>query len=120
MSVAMKPVDYVVLERIVCQRKPEVYKVESDYLAYEQLSALLENSRQTWSNIEMVYQFCERRQATTGKKKGKNFDVVGVYLQGKNGQTDFKYMEGLSFLVPVPDVMKDIVQFMKGGWNNEC
>ena len=111
----MKPVDYVVLERIVCQRKPEVYKAESDYLAYEQLSALLENSRQTWSNIEMVYQFCERRQATTGKKKV--FEVVGVYLQGKSGKMDYKFMNGLNFLVPIPDVTKEMAQFMKGGWN---
>lgn len=112
----MKPTQYIVLERIVCQRKPEVYKAESGYLAYEQLSALLENSRQTWSSIEMVYQFCERRQATIGKKK--EFDVVGVYLQGKPGKMDYRYMQGLDFLIPVPDVSKEIADFMKGGWNS--
>lgn len=113
----MRPTDYIVLERIVCQRTPEVYKRESDYLAYEQLTALLENSRQTWENIEQVYQFCERRQALTGKKK--QFEVVGVYLQGKPGKMDYKYMNGLKFLVPVPDVTKEMIEFMKGGWNRE-
>lgn len=111
----MKPIDYIVLERTVCQRKPEVYKAESDYLAYEQLSALLENSRRTWADIDMVYQLCERRQATTGKKK--QFDVVAVYLQGKPGKMDYKFMNGLNLLVPILDVTKEIVQFMKGGWN---
>lgn len=113
----MKPIDYIVLERIVCQRTPEVYKKESDYLAYEQLTILLENSRQKWENIEQVYQFCERRQALTGKRKV--FEVVGVYLQGKPGKMDYKYMSGLKFLVPVPDVTKEIVEFMRGGWNRE-
>lgn len=111
----MKSSDYIVLERIVCQRKPEVYKKESEYLAYERLTVLLENSNQKWENIEQVYQFCERRQALTGKKK--QFEVVGIYLQGKPGKTDYKFMEGLNFLIPVLDVSKDIVDFMKGGWN---
>lgn len=111
----MRPVDYVVLERIVCQRPVEVYRREADYLSVEQLSALLENSRQSWDGIQMVYQFCERRRATTGKKKV--FEVVGVYLQGMPGKTDYKYMQGLSFLVPVANVATEIVQFMQGGWN---
>lgn len=111
----MKSSDYIVLERIVCQRKPEVYKKESEYLAYECLTILLENSNQKWENIEQVYQFCERRQALTGKKK--QFEVVGIYLQGKPGKADYKFMEGLSFLIPVLDVSKEIVDFMKGGWN---
>lgn len=115
----MKSTKYIVLERIVCQRIPEVYQVESSFVAHKQMTQLLENSRRSWSDIEMVYQLCERRQYAEGKKKGKSFDIVGVYLQGKNGQMDLKYMEGLNFLVPVPDAMKDIVQFMKGGWNNE-
>lgn len=111
----MKSSDYIVLERIVCQRKPEVYKKESEYLAFERLTILLENSNQKWENIEQVYQFCERRQALTGKKK--QFEVVGIYLQGKSGKTDYKFMEGLNFLIPVLDVSKEIVDFMKGGWN---
>lgn len=111
----MRPIDYVVRERIVCQRTPGEYKKESDYLAYERLTALLENSRQKWENIELVYQFCEVRQALTGKKKV--LEVVGIYLQGKPGKTDYKFMEGLSFLVPVADVTKEMVSFMKGGWN---
>lgn len=111
----MRPIDYVVRERIICQRTPEEYKKESDYLAYERLTALLENSGQKWENIELVYQFCEVRQALTGKKKV--FEVVGIYLQGKPRKMDYKFMEGLSFLVPVPDVTKEMVSFMKGGWN---
>lgn len=109
--------DYIVLERSVCQRTPEVYKNESDYLDYEQLTVLLENSRQKWENIEQVYQFCERRQALTGKRK--QFEVVGVYLQGKPGKMDYKYMNGLKFLVPMLNVTKEIVDFMKGGWNRD-
>ena len=110
----MKPTNYVVLERIVCQRKPEVYKQESDYGAYEQMTALLENSRKTWADVDMVYQLCERRQATTGKKK--QFDVVAVYLQGKPGKHDYKYMKGLDFLVPVPNVAMDVLSFLRGDW----
>lgn len=111
----MKPVDYVVLERIVCQRAPEVFKRESDYVACEQLSVLLTNSGQSWDSIDQVYQFCERRQATTGKRK--EFEVVGVYLQGKPGKTDYKFVQGLNFLVPVRNVSREIVDFMNGGWN---
>lgn len=110
----MKSVDYVVLERIVCQRAPEVFKHESDYVACEQLSVLLANSGQSWDAIDQVYQFCERRKATTGKRK--EFEVVGVYLQGKPGKNDYKYMEGLSFLVPVRNVHKEIMEFFEGGW----
>ena len=115
----MRATIYIVLERIVCQRIPEVYQSESSFVAHRQMTQLLTNSRRSWSDIEMVYQLCERRQYAEGKKKGKTFEVVGVYLQGKSGQMDFKYMEGLSFLVPVPDAPKEIMQFMEGAWNNE-
>ena len=111
----MKPTNYVVIERTVRQRKPEVYKKESDYVAYEQMTTLLENSRKTWEDIDMVYQLCERRQATTGKKK--MFDVVAVYLQGKPGKHDYKYVQGLDFLVPVLNVATDVLSFLKGDWN---
>lgn len=111
----MKPVNYVVLERIVCQRTPEMYRKESDYLAYEQLSALLENSKQSWNDITKVYQFCERRQAVTGRQK--QFDVVGVYLQGKPGKMDYKYMQGLNFLVPIRSIAREMIDFMEGGWS---
>ena len=110
---------YVVLERIVCQRPPEVYRAESSYVSAKRMELLLANSRRTWADIEMVYQLCERRMHTEGKKKGKSFDVVGIYLQGKQRALDFKYMEGLNFLVPVANVSKEIIDFMKGGWNNE-
>lgn len=113
----MRSLEYTVLERIVCQRTPETYKRESSYLAYEQLSALLENSRQSWADVEQVYQFCERRKALTGR--AKTFEVVGVYLQCKDGKMDYKYMQGLTFLVPIADATKEIVDFMRGGWNNE-
>ena len=108
----MRPMNYVVLERIVCQRKPEVYKRESDYVAYEEITALLENSHKTWDDVDMVYQLCERRQATTGKKK--QFDVVAVYLQGKPGKNDYKFMQGLDFLVPIPNVATDVLSFLRG------
>lgn len=111
----MKSADYVVLERIVWQRAPEVFKRESDYVACEQLSVLLTNSGQSWDAIDQVYQFCERRRATTGKQK--EFEVVGVYLQGKPGKTDYKFMQGLNFLVPVRSVGREIIDFMNGGWN---
>lgn len=111
----MKSTNYVVIERTVRQRKPEVYKRESDYISYEQMTALLENSRKTWADIDMVYQLCERRQATTGKKK--IFDVVAVYLQGKPGKHDYKYVQGLDFLVPVLNVATDVLSFLKGDWN---
>lgn len=116
----MRTAKYIVLERIVCQRTPKVCENEFSYLSFTQLTQLLANSRRSWNDIEMVYQLCERRQYAEGRKKGKEFEVVGIYLQGKNGQMDFKYMEGLSFLVPVPNVLKELVQFMNGGWNNEC
>lgn len=111
----MRPVDYVVLERIVCQRTPEVFKQESDYVAFEQLTNLLANTKQSWEGIDQVYQFCERRKGTAGKHK--EFEVVGVYLQGKPGKTDYKFMQGLNFLVPVRSVAKEMVDFMNGGWN---
>lgn len=50
----MKSTNYVVIERTVRQRKPEVYKQESDYISYEQMTTLLENSRKTWADIDMV------------------------------------------------------------------
>ena len=111
----MKPVDYVVVERIVCQRKPEVYKRDSSYAAVEQLNSLLENSHKSWDDIEMVYQLCEYRTSTQ-RKKHKDFEVVGLYLQGKPGKNDYKYMAGLSFLVPVRNVHKEIMEFFEGGW----
>ena len=108
----MKPVDYVVIERTVCQRRPEVYKRGSSYVAVEQLSALLENSHKSWDDIEMVYQLCEYRIST----QRKDFEVVGLYLQGKPGQSDYKYMEGLSLQIPVRNVHKEIMEFFEGGW----
>ncbi|MGN1229198.1 MAG: hypothetical protein ACI4T5_06025 [Prevotella sp.] len=106
---------YLVIERIVCQRPPEIYKKESNYLAWVRLTGLLENSGQTWNDIDQVYQFCEKRVPLTGKMK--ELEVVGLYLQGKPGKTDYKFVNGLDFLVPVPNVLKEISTFMKGGWD---
>ena len=74
----MKATSYIVLERIVCQRIPEVYQVESSFVAHKQMTQLLENSRRSWSDIEMVYQLCERRQYAEGKKKGKTMASIKV------------------------------------------
>ena len=111
----MKPVEYVVMERTVRQYKPDVYKNNDSYVAVEQLNALLENSRKSWDDIEMVYQLCEHR-ISTKRNKRKDFEVVGLYLQGKPGKSDYKYMDGLSFLVPVRSVHKEIMEFFEGGW----
>ena len=105
---------YIVLERIVCQRPPEVYRAESSYVSAKHMELLLANSRRTWDDIEMVYQLCEYRTSTQ-RKKHKDFEVVGLYLQGKPGKNDYKYMEGLSFLVPVRNVHKEIMEFFEGG-----
>lgn len=108
----------MVVERIVCQRAPEVYAKESSCVAYEQLTKMLDRSDKTWADIEMVYQLCERR---TKMKRGVevNLDIVGLYLQGKRGQMDYKYLEGLDFLIPIKNVHREIMEFFEGSWNKE-
>lgn len=113
----MKPVDYVVVERIVCQRVPEVFKRDATFESVYQLNNLMENSHIGWNDIKMVYQMCEVRQPMDGRKK-KPIEVIGLYLQGQDGKNDYKYMKGLNFLVPVRNVYSEMVEFMKGGWNS--
>ncbi len=101
---------YTVLSRKVEQVAPRKYKQQASYLDYDILTALLSKSNLHWEDILYVYQFVERRLTRT-----KLIDVVSVYLQGKPGSIDYKYVDGLDFLVPVRNVYKEIMNFMEGG-----
>lgn len=103
----------MLIERAVRQCAPARY-AEADIVpvAYDKLTQMLARSNKTWADIEMVYQLCERREA----RRKRYVDAVGLYLQGKPGKNDYKYMEGLDFLIPVRNVHKEIMEFFEGGW----
>lgn len=111
----MRPVDYVVLERTVIQKTPEMYKAESPYVEAQKLEALMTNTGVTWKEVKNVYILKERRKATTGKQK--EFNMVGLYLECKKGCMDYQYVQGLDILVVVASIYEEITLFMQGGWN---
>ena len=101
---------YTVLNRKVEQVAPRKYEQQASYLDYDILTTLLSKSGLRWEDILYVYQFVERRLT-----RKKCVDVVSVYLQGKPGSMDYKYVDGLDFLVPVRNVYKEMMNFMEGG-----
>lgn len=106
----------MLIERYVRQCMPARYmEVDIVPVACDKLAQMLARSNKTWADIEMVYQLCERREV----RRKRYVDAVGLYLQGKHGQMDYKYMEGLDFLIPVRSVYKEIMEFFEGSWKDE-
>lgn len=103
---------YTVISRAVEQVTPRKYEQIASYLDYDILTELLRKSNLSWEDIMYVYQFVERRLT-----RKKIINVVSVYLQGKPGSMDYKYIDGLDFLVPVRNVYKEMMHFMEGGDN---
>lgn len=105
----------MLIERTVKQCTPQKYEGP---VPYDKLEKMLSKADKTWADVEMVYQLCERR-ATRKRNTEVTIDIMGLYLQGKHGQMDYKYLEGLDFLIPVRSVHKEIMEFFEGSWKNE-
>lgn len=72
-----------------------------------------------WKDIEQVYICKERREVTTQGIRGpkvKEVVMIGVYFQAERGKMDYKYMHGVDFLIPTNNALKDVMNFLRGGW----
>ena len=105
----------VVTERFVSQRTVDTYFADAERPAVEQMSELMAKARLQKSDIQSVFMLGEFREETRRGKRTEKL-IVSVYLQGKPGKMDYKYMNGVDFLIPVRNVYAEVVQFLQGGW----
>lgn len=100
----------MLLERVVFQKSVSQFLQDE---SMPQLEGLLQKSKRTWSDIQTVYQLVECHEVLTPKRK--HVKTIVLLLQSTPGKMDLKYMQGLDFLIPIPNVYKEITEWLNRG-----